>query len=84
MRVIGKHSLIGLFILFCLPSCENYEEKYNYALEENRNLENRIEELEVEMETIQADIDEKTQQIEELENENENLKNILEEAGVEY
>ena len=71
-------------VIFITCGCEDYEEKYNYALDENRQLENKIEDLESEIETLQTEIDEKTEQLEEIENENEELKNILEEAGIEY
>lgn len=73
-----------VFVLLLFIGCENYKEKYEYALDENRQLENKIEDLQGEIETMQTEIDEKTEQLEEMENENEELKNILEEAGVEY
>lgn len=75
---------IMFFALFLFIGCEDYKEKYEYALDENRQLEIKIEDLESEIETMQTEIDEKTEQLEEIENENEELKNILEEAGVEY
>ena len=84
MPIKRRYVLLSLFILLFFLGCENYHDEYLIVLEENETLEYKIDELEANVEELQTEVEEKTEQIEDLESENEVLKNVIEEAGIEY
>lgn len=78
-----KYFIISITtILFA--GCENYHSEYVAEQEENRRLEEKIDELNSEIEDLKSEILTKDERVEELESENQQFKDWFDENSIEY